>query len=401
MTFTQATNGWGPVERDTSNGEAAAGDGVTIRLNGTSFTKGLGVHALSDVRTTLPANCTRFKASVGLDDEVGSLGSVTFEVYADATKIYDSGAMNGATATKAVDVAIPAGAVQLRLNITNGGDGIAYDHADWADARIECGSGGGDTTPPTITNRTPAPGATGVAITVSPTATFSEAMDPSTLTTSTFTIVQQGQSTPLAASVTYASQVATLDPSADLLPSTTYNLTVKGGASGAKDLAGNPLASDVTWSFTTAAGGPTTTYLSDMTWTSMTNGWGPVEKDRSNGEAASGDGVTITLNGTTYAKGLGAHALSDVRYALPATCTRFKASVGLDDEVGSLGSVTFEVYADATKIYDSGLMTGATATKTVDVAIPAGTAQLRLVVTNGGDSIAYDHADWANARIEC
>jgi hypothetical protein len=138
-----------------------------------------------------------------------------------------------------------------------------------------------------------------------------------------------------------------------------------------------------------------------MTWTSMTNGWGPVEKDRSNGEAASGDGVTITLNGTTYAKGLGAHALSDVRYALPATCTRFKASVGLDDEVGSLGSVTFEVYADATKIYDSGLMTGATATKTVDVAIPAGTAQLRLVVTNGGDSIAYDHADWANARIEC
>ena len=192
MTFTQATNGWGPVERDTSNGEAAAGDGVAIRLNGTTYTKGLGVHALSDVRMTLPANCTRFKGSVGLDDEVGSLGSVTFEVYADATKIYDSGVMNGATATKAVDVAIPAGAVQLRLNVTNGGDGIAYDHADWADARIECGAGGGDTTPPTITNRTPAPGASGVAVTVSPTATFSEAMDPATLTTSTFTLVAAG-----------------------------------------------------------------------------------------------------------------------------------------------------------------------------------------------------------------
>jgi len=49
---------------------------------------------------------------------------------------------------------------------------------------------------------------------VSPTATFSEAMNPATLTTSTFTLVQQGQSTPVAATVSYAGQVATLDPTA-------------------------------------------------------------------------------------------------------------------------------------------------------------------------------------------
>jgi hypothetical protein len=132
----------------------------------------------------------------------------------------------------------------------------------------------------------------------------------------------------------------------------------------------------------------------------MTNGWGPVEKDLSNGEAGAGDGVAITLNGTTYAKGLGAHAASDVLYALPAGCTRFKAAVGVDDEVGSNGSVTFEVYAGATKIYDSLLMTGTTATKLVDVDI-TGAAQLRLVLTNGGNNINYDHADWADARIEC
>jgi alpha-galactosidase len=133
----------------------------------------------------------------------------------------------------------------------------------------------------------------------------------------------------------------------------------------------------------------------------MTNGWGPVEKDQSNGEQAVGDGRTLTLNGAAYAKGLGAHAVSDVRYALTSTCTRFKASVGIDDEAGgSNGTVTFEVYADATKVYDSGLMTGATATKLVDVSI-AGAAQLRLVVTDGGDNYFYDHADWALARIEC
>ena len=187
---------------------------------------------------------------------MGTAGSVTFEVYADATKIYDSGAMTGATATKAIDVSI-AGAAQLRLVVTNGGDNVVLDHADWAEARIECGSGGGggDTTPPTITTRTPAAGATGVASAISPTAAFSEAMNPSTLTTSTFTLVQQGQTTPLAATVSYASQVATLDPTANLAANTTYTATVKGGSSGAKDVAGNPLAGDVTWTFTTAAGG--------------------------------------------------------------------------------------------------------------------------------------------------
>ena len=52
----------------------------------------------------------------------------------------------------------------------------------------------------------------------------------------------------------------------------------------------------------------TAVYLSNLTWTSAINGWGPAEKDESNGESLSGDGTTITLNGQTYTKGLGVHA---------------------------------------------------------------------------------------------
>jgi len=37
----------------------------------------------------------------------------------------------------------------------------------------------------------------------------------------------------------------------------------------------------------------------------MTNGWGPVERDRSNGESAPGDGNPLTLDGVVYLKGLG------------------------------------------------------------------------------------------------
>jgi alpha-galactosidase len=227
-------------------------------------------------------------------------------------------------------------------------------------------------------------------------------MDPSTLTTSTFTLIKQGTSTPLAASVSYdgASRTATLDPTSALEASTTYTATVKGGASGAKDVAGNALASDVSWSFQTGTTGTSSTYLSDLSWSSGTSGYGPIEKDTSNGGFAGGDGLTITLNGTTYAKGLGVHAASDIQYAVGGTCSRFKASVGVDDEVGTNGSVVFQVFADATKVYDSATMTGATATKTIDVSI-ANAQTLRLVVTDAGDGIASDHADWALARIEC
>jgi hypothetical protein len=132
----------------------------------------------------------------------------------------------------------------------------------------------------------------------------------------------------------------------------------------------------------------------------MTNGWGPVEKDTSNGGLGAGDGRTITLNGITYTKGLGAHAASDVRYYLGGGCTRFRSDVGVDDEVATKGTVVFQVYADGAKLYDSGTMTGSSTTNAVDVDLASKT-ELRLVVTDSGDGIDSDHADWAAARIDC
>ena len=92
--------------------------------------------------------------------------------------------------------------------------------------------------------------------------------------------------------------------------------------------------------------------------------------------------------------------MSDIRYNLAGRCTRFTADVGVDDEVGVNGSVTFQVWADGTKLWDSGVMTGASATRTVgpggvDV---TGKQQLQLVVTDGGDNINADHGDWAVRR---
>jgi hypothetical protein len=69
LPFFAATNGWGPVERNTSNGEQAAGDGKPITLNGVVYGSGLGTNAVSDVTLYLGGNCTRFTATVGVDDE--------------------------------------------------------------------------------------------------------------------------------------------------------------------------------------------------------------------------------------------------------------------------------------------------------------------------------------------
>jgi uncharacterized protein DUF4082/concanavalin A-like lectin/glucanase superfamily protein/Big-like domain-containing protein/galactose oxidase-like protein/Kelch motif protein len=128
----------------------------------------------------------------------------------------------------------------------------------WVDV-VFTTSVGPDTTPPTVTAVTPASGATGVVTATNVTATFSEAMDAATISTNTFEL-RNPSNTLVAATVTYdaATRTATMDPTPTLSGSTTYTVTVKGGGTDprVKDVAGNALAANFTWSFTTGSGGP-------------------------------------------------------------------------------------------------------------------------------------------------
>ena len=103
-----------------------------------------------------------------------------------------------------------------------------------------------DTTPPTVSSTAPANNATFVAVNTTISATFSEAMDASSITTATF-LVNNGSSN-IAGTLTYSGTTATFTPTTDLDYDTTYIGTI---TTGAKDLAGNPLEADYTWSFTT------------------------------------------------------------------------------------------------------------------------------------------------------
>jgi hypothetical protein len=104
-----------------------------------------------------------------------------------------------------------------------------------------------DTTPPTVMAVSPGNSATGVAVTTTVTATFSEAMDASSINTTTFLLDSVGN-TPVSGAVTYSGTTATFTPSANLAYSTTYTATI---TTGVMDLAGNPMSADYSWTFTT------------------------------------------------------------------------------------------------------------------------------------------------------
>ncbi|WP_330270587.1 NPCBM/NEW2 domain-containing protein [Lentzea sp. NBC_00516] len=133
-----SANGWGPVEIDRSVGNQAAGDGRTITINGVVHQKGFGAHAAGTIDFYLGRKCSTLSVDVGIDDEVAAgKGSVIFQVFADDVKVADSGRLTGTDAAKKLTASL-TDAENLRLVLTDAGDGINSDHGDWATPRITC-----------------------------------------------------------------------------------------------------------------------------------------------------------------------------------------------------------------------------------------------------------------------
>lgn len=103
-----------------------------------------------------------------------------------------------------------------------------------------------DITPPTVISTDPADLATNVLLNKIVTAKFSESMDPATISSATFTLMQGATTIPGA--VSYSGITASYNPTLDLSSGTTYTATIKIGA---EDLAGNSIVSDYIWTFTT------------------------------------------------------------------------------------------------------------------------------------------------------
>lgn len=287
MDWKSASSGWQTVQKDKniSGGAITLADGTGSPV---VYKKGLGTHAESTIIYDISQlSAKEFLAYVGAD--AGEGGTVSFEVYVDDVKKFDSGLMEQQNEAKKVAVNVE-GAKILKLVVTNGNGNNACDHASWADAKL-------------------------------------------------------------------------LLTSEENVEKPKY----------------------------------TSTWLSDIQWKSATSGWQTVQRDKEvNGNPivlANGEGST-----TTYEKGLGVHAHSEIIYDIAGKgYITFESYVGAD--FGEGGTVKFQVWVDGVKKYESpSLMEQQNAAEFISVDIKDA-KELKLVVTEGNGSNACDHASWANAKL--
>lgn len=115
-------------------------DGNDLKLNGYTYTSGVGTHGPSQIIIKLNGSVTNFHAVLGLDDETNTGGNFDYNVYVKGedgnTVSLATGTINASNRTANIDVDVN-GWKYLYLETTNGSDGSnGNDHVDWANAYL-------------------------------------------------------------------------------------------------------------------------------------------------------------------------------------------------------------------------------------------------------------------------
>lgn len=128
-------------------------DGGLLSVDGKVHEHGLGTHASSQLVVPTGGNALAFEATVGIDDEKrGSEASIEFRVWADDRLAASSGVLRKTRRSARIKADL-AGAQIVVLEVTDGGDGISSDHADWADAFFTFKDGTGPANPRDLTEQ--------------------------------------------------------------------------------------------------------------------------------------------------------------------------------------------------------------------------------------------------------
>jgi alpha-galactosidase len=114
-----------------------------LKIGKTVYTNGLYCHADCKIKVTLPAPGKRFTAQVGVDTNDRTkrgLGTVVFAVHVGGKNVFRSGVLKGGMDALPIDLEL-GGATEFVLEVSDAGDGIPYDYADWADAIVDLSDG--------------------------------------------------------------------------------------------------------------------------------------------------------------------------------------------------------------------------------------------------------------------
>lgn len=206
------------------------------------------------VLSTVPASgavsaSTNTKVTITFSEPVNpsTINSSSFTLKQGSVDIPGTLVYSGNVATFTPSASL-AGAKVYTVTLTTGVKDLSGNALSAAYTWNFTTSSTADATAPAVSSVTPVSNATSVALNIKPTITFSEPMDASTITSSTFTM-KQG-STTVTGTVSYTATTATFTPSVSMTGNLVYTCSV---TTAAKDVSGNALAAVYTWSFTTLA----------------------------------------------------------------------------------------------------------------------------------------------------
>lgn len=110
-------------------------------------------------------------------------------------------------------------------------------------------------------------------------------------------------------------------------------------------------------------------------------------------------GTPLKIGNREYPYGLGHHAPGEIVIDLGGEYASFESDVGVQNQgLAAVGSVIFKVFVDDELRFESGVMKSDSPARKISVPVEGG-EELRLVVTDAGDGLTSDMADWANARL--
>ncbi len=305
-------------------------------------------NSLSVVSTTPIKNATEvatnIKPTITFNQEMTSsmIKLVTISLWQGSTPVTGTLTYSAKTATFTPTNILTAnmvytGKVVFETNSVDNDEEGDNDHQSSSIYTWSFTTAGGvaDVTPPTVLSVAPANNTTGIATSVHPTATFSEAMNTSTINSTNFTL-KQG-TTSVAGSVSYSGTMATFTPSTGLTANTVYTGTI---TTGAKDAAGNTIASDYTWSFTTAAA----TDITSPTVLSVT-------------PANNATGIATSVHPTaTFSEAMNASTINTTNFTLKQGTTSVAGSVSYS---GTTAAFTPSTGLTANTVYTGTITTGA------------------------------------------
>ena len=356
-----AVSGWKNVNKDSA---VNLKDKIKLNINGEvkEFDKGIGAATNAEIVYKLNGNYTNFSTYVGTDKNYDdNRTTIIFKIFADGEEVYTSDVIRRDSKAELVNLDV-TGVKELKL-VANDADGNGLgDFASWGDTKVY------------TTNAKP-------KLTI-----------PSSV------------STKIGQEIDLNEEFSAIDAEdGDITENVKVTGKVNFNKTGKYQMTYTVVDSDgneVVKTRTIAVVDMNDySYLTDYNWNSIKYSYTSPKKDISISNntlrLTNGDGTIAS-----FERGIGSHSTSTIIYDLSdKDYSYFSSYVGVDRQMfNTVGSVTFEVYVDGEKKFDSGLMTAKEPMKYVEVDIN-GAKELKLVVTDGKNGNGSDHATWGDTKL--